>query len=74
MIWEIASDTGGDLSLLMAIDQTIKAGNCDVKTFFKDSDGDGFGDLNKPIEACEAPPGYVSDSRDTDDSDARKHP
>ncbi len=74
MIWEIASDASGDLSLLRAIDQTIKAGKCDVKTFYKDGDADGFGDLTRPLEACEAPPGYVSDSRDTDDSDASKHP
>ncbi len=60
MIWEIACDASGDLSLLRALDQTIKAGNCDVKTFLKDEKGDGVGDLTKPLQACEAPPGYVS--------------
>jgi hypothetical protein len=30
-----------------------------LKTFYKDVDGDGFGDPNKPIIACTAPPGYV---------------
>ena len=74
MIWEIASDTTGDLSLLRALDQTIKAGNCEVKTFYKDEDGDGFGDLTKPFQACEAPAGYVADNRDTDDSKAKVHP
>jgi chitinase len=74
MIWEIASDTTGDLSLLRALDQTIKAGNCGVKTFYKDEDGDGFGNLAKPFEACEAPAGYVPDSRDTNDANAKVHP
>jgi chitinase len=74
MIWEIACDTTGDLSLLRAIAQTLKAGNCDVKTYFKDTDGDGFGDLTRPLQACDAPAGYVSDNRDTNDSDAKVHP
>jgi len=73
MIWEIASDTSGDLSLLRALDQTIKAGHCDVKTFFKDADGDGYGDLTRPFQACEAPAGYVSDNRDTNDTNAKVH-
>ena len=74
MIWEIASDTTDDLSLLRALDQTIKAGNCEVKTYYKDGDGDGFGDLTKPFQACEAPAGYVADNRDTNDSNAKMHP
>lgn len=60
MIWEISSDTVSDLSLLRAIHQTIQAGDCDVKTFYKDEDGDGLGDPGKPYQACEAPEGYVS--------------
>jgi len=74
MIWEIASDTAGDLSLLRALDQTIKAGNCPVKTFYKDEDGDGFGQLAKPFQACAAPAGYVANSRDPNDADAKVHP
>ena len=74
MIWEIASDTAGDLSLLRALDQTIKAGSCPVKTFFKDEDGDGFGQLAKPFQACAAPAGYVPDNRDPNDADAKVHP
>ena len=74
MIWEIACDASGDMSLLRALDQTIEAGECDVKAFFKDEDGDGFGDLTKPFQACEAPAGYVSDNRDSNDSNAKVHP
>jgi len=71
MIWELASDVHGDLSLLRALDQTIKAGNCEVSTFYGDADGDGFGDLNKPVNACEAPKGYVTNSLDMDDGNKK---
>jgi chitinase len=60
MIWEISYDTlNSDLSLLRAIDQTIQAGDCEANTFYKDEDGDGFGDPARPIQACEVPKGYV---------------
>ena len=71
MFWEISQDTVHELSLLRAVDQTIQAGDCDVKTFYKDEDGDGFGDLNKPIQACSAPEEYVSNRDDCDDSNAK---
>jgi len=71
MIWELSSDVHGDLSLLRALDQTIKAENCDVSTFYEDADGDGLGDLSKPVNACEAPKGYVANSRDTDDGNKK---
>jgi hypothetical protein len=64
MIWEISCDTlNSDLSLMRALDQTIKAGDCIVKTFYKDEDGNGLGDPSRPIQACAAPEGYV-DNRD----------
>jgi len=66
MIWHIACDTlNSDLSLMRALDQTIKAGDCDVKTFYKDEDGDGLGNPSKPIQACAAPEGYVDNRDDT---------
>jgi chitinase len=74
MIWELGCDAAGDLSLLRALDQTAKAGDCSVQTFFRDEDGDGFGDIRKPFQACKAPAGYVSDNRDTDGSDPKVHP
>ena len=74
MIWELACDTHGDLSLLRALDQTLKAGNCDVATFYKDEDGDGFGNLAKPMQACAAPEGYVANRDDSDDTNPKVHP
>jgi chitinase len=74
MIWELSCDKSGDLSLLRALDQTLKAGDCDITTFFKDEDGDGFGNITKPIQACSVPKGYVPNKDDADDSNPRVHP
>jgi hypothetical protein len=68
MIWEISSDTlNSDLSLMRAMHQTIVAGDCEVKTYYKDSDTDGLGDPNKPYQACEPPEGYVDNRDDMED-------
>jgi chitinase len=73
MIWELSCDAFNDLSLLSALDQTLKAGDCDVKSFYKDEDGDGFGNPAKPFQACTAPQGYVSNRDDADDSNSKIH-
>ena len=58
-----------------------KDNNCDgqidegVKsTFYRDADGDGYGDPNVTTEACSAPSGYVTTGTDCDDTDATVHP
>jgi len=71
MIWEISCDMPGDLSLLRALDQTLKAGDCAVTTFYRDEDGDGFGNPARPFQACSAPAGYVTNRDDADDTNAK---
>jgi len=74
MIWELSCDTHGDLSLLRALDQTLKAGTGEIRTFFKDEDNDGFGNPFKPFEALTAPAGYTDNMSDPNDSDPKIHP
>ncbi len=42
--------------------------------WYADADGDGFGDPETRLDACEAPSGYVDDDRDCDDDSAQAHP
>jgi spore germination protein YaaH len=71
MIWEIQYDARGELSLLRAMDQVLRSGECNVSGFYRDEDGDGWGNLAKPIQACAAPEGYVAKPGDRDDGDRR---
>ncbi len=41
----------------------------DAATWFPDADGDGYGDLDAPVEACEPPDGHVESSGDCDDTE-----
>jgi alpha-tubulin suppressor-like RCC1 family protein len=43
-------------------------------TYYRDSDGDGFGNPSTSIQACSQPPGYVSNSLDCDDSNSAINP
>lgn len=43
-------------------------------TFFRDSDGDGYGDPNEKKNMCGSPAGYVNNDGDCDDTDKTVHP
>ena len=43
-------------------------------TWYRDADGDGFGDPSAPMTGCEPPSGYVADATDCDDSLNTRHP
>ena len=51
-----------------SIDEEVQA------TYFRDADGDGYGDSNSSKQACSQPSGYVTNTRDCDDTDPNEHP
>ncbi|MCB9679608.1 MAG: hypothetical protein H6737_31165 [Alphaproteobacteria bacterium] len=50
------------------------AGATDTTTWYKDSDGDGYGDPDSPFERCLPEPGEVANDTDCDDTDADVYP
>ncbi|MCA9666995.1 MAG: hypothetical protein KC503_15455 [Myxococcales bacterium] len=48
---------------------------CTPLTYYRDTDGDSYGDPATGVSLCTPPTsGYVTDSTDCDDSDAKAHP
>ena len=44
------------------------------ESWYADADGDGYGDPEAAVQACDAPSGTVADSTDCDDGDATVNP
>ncbi|MBN2798710.1 MAG: hypothetical protein JXX28_06125 [Deltaproteobacteria bacterium] len=55
-------------------DGEVDNGAVDARAWYADADGDGFGDPDATVSACEAPEGYVTGSTDCDDGDPAFHP
>jgi len=51
-----------------------EADAADASVWYADADTDGFGDADSAQTACDAPPGFVADSADCDDSDGAVNP
>ncbi len=54
--------------------QIDEADAIDISIWYADDDEDGFGDVNAPSIACEAPTKHVSNTQDCDDQDPNIHP
>ena len=46
----------------------------DGRRWYADRDGDGFGNIDEPVVACDRPTGVATDGRDCDDRDAGENP
>ncbi len=49
-------------------------GAVDAPSWYRDGDGDGYGNAASTLEACSAPAGYVADATDCDDGAADTSP
>ncbi len=55
-------------------DGSIDESAIDRATWYRDADGDSYGDSGRSTLSCDRPAGYVSDDRDCDDGDASVNP
>jgi hypothetical protein len=53
---------------------TDEAGAINESTWYADSDGDGYGNANDSVGACNGATGYVADATDCNDADAAVNP
>ena len=53
---------------------TLECDGAPETTWYRDDDGDGFGDAANFVIACEPPTGYVSNADDCDDTDEDVYP
>ncbi len=47
---------------------------CALNTYYRDADGDGYGNPGSSIQSASQPPGYVDNSLDSDDTNAAINP
>ncbi len=55
-------------------DEAVDEDAVDASTWYRDEDGDGYGDPGVTTRACEQPSGWVDDSSDCDDQDPAVFP
>ncbi len=65
---EICDDIDNDC------DRAVDNDPVDASQWYRDSDGDGFGDANDWQESCSQPNGYIADMDDCNDADAAIYP
>ncbi len=74
VIYTVSAQEG--TAIAPAIDSSVVTVTVNASmTYYADTDGDTFGDLNAPMTACGSPPaGFVTNSTDCDDSNSSIFP
>ena len=80
--YEDCDDTDPDVSPDSSEICDLKDNDCDgdidegfdENTYYRDSDGDGYGNPDDSITGCMAPPNYVEDNTDCNDNNSNIHP
>lgn len=70
-VWPNVGKSIGAIQYIDGNDQVVEGGDT---TYYKDADGDTFGDPNENIVASSIPEGYVRNGDDFDDNDADLYP
>jgi hypothetical protein len=74
---EVSGGTGLTLEFLEEVDRPLLMGVevlCATSTWYRDADGDGYGNANDELVTCYKPAGYVLDGTDCNDANATAHP
>jgi hypothetical protein len=72
--WSGACSSTGVCQITMDSDKNVTANFCGLNTYYKDADGDGYGEPNTTIQDCTPPPGYVAYDNDCNDNNASINP
>jgi uncharacterized delta-60 repeat protein len=53
---------------------TMTVSTCNINTYYRDADNDGYGNIAVTTQACSLPTGYVNNNTDCNDNNATVHP